>query len=66
MVTLPHEQGKGYGSALLDYLIQEAKNRGVKRIWCNARENKVNFYKKLKLEESNCRFTLSRIFKLIL
>ncbi|PGZ47633.1 hypothetical protein COE56_21290 [Bacillus anthracis] len=32
MVTLPHEQGKGYGSALLDYLIQEAKNRGVKRI----------------------------------
>ncbi|RSC65510.1 hypothetical protein EGS86_27825 [Bacillus sp. (in: firmicutes)] len=30
---------------MLDYLIQEAKNRGVKRIWCNAGENKVNFYK---------------------
>ncbi|MBU8878857.1 GNAT family N-acetyltransferase [Bacillus sp. FJAT-29790] len=55
--TLQQEQGKGYGSALLDYLIQEAQNRGVKRIWCNARVNKVNFYKKFGLEESDCRFT---------
>lgn len=55
--TLQQEQGKGYGSKLLDYVIKEAKDRGVKRIWCNARENKVNFYKKFGLEESNYRFT---------
>ncbi|MBZ5753222.1 MULTISPECIES: GNAT family N-acetyltransferase [Metabacillus] len=55
--TLEQEQGKGYGSKLLDYVIKEAKDRGVKRIWCNARENKVNFYKKFGLEESNYRFT---------
>jgi GNAT superfamily N-acetyltransferase len=55
--TLQQEQGKGYGSMLLDYVIKEAKNRGVKRIWCNARENKVNFYKKFGLQESNYRFT---------
>jgi GNAT superfamily N-acetyltransferase len=55
--TLQQEQGKGYGSILLDYVIMEAKNRGVKRIWCNARENKVNFYKKFGLQESNYRFT---------
>ncbi|KKI90725.1 GNAT family acetyltransferase [Bacillus sp. SA1-12] len=55
--TLQQEQGKGYGSELLGYLIQEAKNLGVKRIWCNARENKVDFYKKFGLEESNYRFT---------
>ena len=55
--TLQQEQGKGYGSKLLDNVIKEAKDRGVKRIWCNARENKVNFYKKFGLEESNYRFT---------
>jgi len=54
--TLQQEQGKGYGSMLLDYVIQEAKKRGVKRIWCNARKNKVNFYKKFGLQESNYRF----------
>lgn len=55
--TLQQEQGNGYGSVLLNYVIEEAKNRGVKRIWCNARENKVNFYKKFGLEESNYKFT---------
>ena len=55
--TLQQEQGKGYGSMLLHYVIKEATNRGVKRIWCNARENKVNFYKKFGLQESNYRFT---------
>lgn len=55
--TLQQEQGKGYGSMLLDHIIKEARNRGVKRIWCNARKNKVNFYKKFGLQESNCSFT---------
>jgi N-acetylglutamate synthase-like GNAT family acetyltransferase len=55
--TLQQEKGKGYGITLLDYPIQEAKNRGVKRIWCNTRENKVNFDKTLVLEEFNYRFT---------
>ena len=30
--TLQQEQGKGYGSMLLDYVIKEAKNRGVKTL----------------------------------
>lgn len=34
--TLQKEQGKGYGSALLDTVLKEAKNHGVKRVWCNA------------------------------
>jgi len=55
--TLQQEQGKGYGSMLLDHVIKEARNRGVKRIWCNARKNKMNFYKKFGLQESNCSFT---------
>ncbi|WP_368656807.1 GNAT family N-acetyltransferase [Brevibacillus dissolubilis] len=35
--TLQQEQGNGYGSMLLDFVIQEAAKRGVKRLWCNAR-----------------------------
>ncbi|MFP3126160.1 GNAT family N-acetyltransferase [Ectobacillus funiculus] len=64
--TLQQEQGKGYGSMLLDYVIKEARNRGVKRIWCNARENKVNFYKKFGLQESNYGFTKGGRFYVIM
>ncbi|MEH7225363.1 GNAT family N-acetyltransferase [Bacillus sp. JJ1566] len=55
--TLQAEQGKGYGSRLLDYVIKEAKNRDLKRIWCNARKNKVDFYKKFGLQETTFTFT---------
>ncbi len=54
--TLQQEQGKGYGSALLDFVITEAKYRGLKRIWCNARKNKVDFYKKFGLQVTNSNF----------
>jgi len=54
--TVQHEQGKGYGSALLNYVLREAKHYGIKRIWCNARENKVNFYKKFGLRETKSSF----------
>ncbi|RLL47125.1 GNAT family N-acetyltransferase [Oceanobacillus piezotolerans] len=55
--TLQTEQGKGYGSALLHDVIKEAKQLGLKRIWCNARKNKVDFYKKFGLKETDGHFT---------
>ncbi|MEK5440954.1 GNAT family N-acetyltransferase [Fredinandcohnia sp. FSL W7-1320] len=54
--TLQKEQGKGYGSTLLDYVLKEAKNHELKRIWCNARKNKMDFYKKFGLQETNVSF----------
>ncbi|MGD6956566.1 GNAT family N-acetyltransferase [Rossellomorea aquimaris] len=54
--TVEQEQGKGYGSVLLNYVLKEAKIYGVKRIWCNARKNKVNFYKKFGLQETHSSF----------
>ncbi|WP_218923552.1 GNAT family N-acetyltransferase [Bacillus sp. AFS002410] len=54
--TLSQEQGKGYGSTLLDYVLKEVNNNGVKKIWCNARINKANFYKKFALQETNASF----------
>lgn len=54
--TLQLKQGKGYGSRLLDFVIKESRNNGLKRIWCNARKNKVNFYKKFGLQETPSSF----------
>lgn len=39
-------QGKGYGSALLRYLVDEARKYGVQKLWCNARTEKAAFYEK--------------------
>ncbi|MCU0469711.1 MAG: GNAT family N-acetyltransferase [Arcicella sp.] len=47
------EQGKGYGSMLLNQLIKEATERGVKILWCNARQTAANFYQKFGLEVSS-------------
>jgi GNAT superfamily N-acetyltransferase len=50
--TLEKLQGKGYGTILLQFVMKEAKKLGAKRLWCNARKNKIDFYKRFGLEES--------------
>jgi GNAT superfamily N-acetyltransferase len=54
--TIQQEQGKGYGSALLNAVLKEAESHGVDKIWCNARKEKSNFYKKFGLVETNTCF----------
>lgn len=44
--TLAKFQGKGYGSALLNYVIDIAKQENAVRLWCNARMNASAFYEK--------------------
>ncbi|MGN6293817.1 MAG: GNAT family N-acetyltransferase [Chitinophagaceae bacterium] len=44
--TLASQQGKGYGSRLLDYVIQEAGKEGKQLIWCNARISARGFYER--------------------
>jgi GNAT superfamily N-acetyltransferase len=39
-------QGKGYGTALLNYLVDEAGASAIRRLWCNARTSKAAFYEK--------------------
>ncbi|WP_170829689.1 GNAT family N-acetyltransferase [Terribacillus halophilus] len=43
---MKEEQGKGYGSLLLHYTLNQCLRLGVRKVWCNAREDKVKFYKK--------------------
>lgn len=54
--TLESEQGKGYGSRLLESVFEEAKVHDVKRIWCNARKNKKHFYQKFGFRETDTSF----------
>jgi predicted GNAT family N-acyltransferase len=40
------EQNKGYGSILLNHIIEESIKNNVKNLWCNARMTALGFYEK--------------------
>ena len=44
------EQHKGYGSILLNYIIEESVKNNVKNLWCNARLTALGFYEKFGFE----------------
>ena len=54
--TLVEAQGKGYGSQLLHHLMEMAKEKKVKRIWCNARVTKTAYYAKFGMEVTKKKF----------
>ena len=47
--TETQEQGKGYGTHLLEYIIDEAKAMNVEKLWCNARVDKTDYYERFDL-----------------
>lgn len=59
--TLSQEQGKGYGSFLLRYIISELANKSIDRIWCNARVEKIDFYMKFGMKSTPQTFHKSGI-----
>jgi predicted GNAT family N-acyltransferase len=44
------EQNKGYGSILLNHVIEESIKNNVKNLWCNARMTAFGFYGKFGFE----------------
>jgi predicted GNAT family N-acyltransferase len=44
------EQGKGYGSILLNHIIEESIENNVKYLWCNARMTALGFYEKFRFK----------------
>jgi phosphoribosylformimino-5-aminoimidazole carboxamide ribotide isomerase len=48
--TVVHHQGKGYGTALLQYVLEWAKRKGKKSIWCNARLSATGIYRKFGMQ----------------
>jgi len=50
--TLIEYQGKGIGSKLLSYTLDYCRNNGIKKVFCNARVEKTDFYSRFGLEET--------------
>ena len=53
LATAESEQGNGYASTLLNYIIAYSKERQCENMWCNARANKTSYYKKFGFIETN-------------
>ncbi|MEJ7779435.1 MAG: GNAT family N-acetyltransferase [Daejeonella sp.] len=51
--TLVEYQNRGYGSELLHYLTEYAKDENCDHIWCNARRNASAFYAKFGFAETD-------------
>ena len=56
LATLKEFRNLGYGTTLLNYIIDFSEGEKIKRLWCNAREKALNFYKKLGFIETQTTF----------
>lgn len=54
--TLKEHQGKGFGSELLNELMLISAKEQLSKIWCNARINKIDYYSKFGMIETNNQF----------
>jgi GNAT superfamily N-acetyltransferase len=57
LATIESEQGRGIASQLLNYILQIAKEKGLKKVWCNARTSKRSFYEKFGMKDTLQTFT---------
>lgn len=48
--TSTSQQGKGYGTALLQHVMDWAQQKGKRSIWCNARITATGMYKKFGMQ----------------
>jgi phosphoribosylformimino-5-aminoimidazole carboxamide ribotide isomerase len=48
--TKTNRQGRGYGSALLQHVMDRVKAQGKKSIWCNARSTALGLYRKFGMQ----------------
>jgi N-acetylglutamate synthase-like GNAT family acetyltransferase len=54
--TLQHMQKQGWGSSLLHFILEEARKKGITKVWCNARLDKKYFYEKFGLTATDKHF----------
>lgn len=57
LATRVDMQGKGFASALMQWLIDYANDMKFDRLWCNARAEAAGFYKKFGYTETDVRFS---------
>lgn len=64
--TLHEEQGKGYGTALLQFIFGKVQESTIQHIWCNARLDKTKFYTRFGMEKTDQQFSKSGIEYIIM
>lgn len=57
LATREDQQGKGYASILMQWLIDYAKDMKLNRLWCNSRKEVIDFYKKFEYGETDKEFS---------
>lgn len=50
--TIKLDQGKGYGSRLFQYMLDDLDSMRISRVWCDARVDALTFYKKFGFTEA--------------
>lgn len=61
LATLSEEQGKGYGTLLLQYVISFVRKEGGVKLWCNARVSASHFYTKFGFLPHGAHFVQNKI-----
>ncbi|AII52689.1 GNAT family N-acetyltransferase [Hymenobacter sp. APR13] len=54
--VMPAYQRQGIGSALLRYVVAEARRLGARRLWCDARQDSAAFYARFHLQPEGAVF----------
>lgn len=47
MATSPKVRGENFGKQVIDFALEELKNRKVDLLWCDARKVALGFYEKM-------------------
>jgi ribosomal protein S18 acetylase RimI-like enzyme len=56
LATLEQFQGQGIASELLKHILKLAKEKEIRKVWCNARSNKKSFYEKFGMKDTHKTF----------
>jgi GNAT superfamily N-acetyltransferase len=57
LATLVEYQGKGIATELLKYILNFAKEKNIRKVWCNARTSKKSFYEKFGMSDTHKSFS---------
>nr|MBI1230536.1 GNAT family N-acetyltransferase [Cytophagales bacterium] len=64
--TLTTLQGKGYGTTLLAYVFEYLKSKRIRRVTCNAREERASFYARFGMTPTEVTFKKDHITYIVM